>query len=299
MRHLITGFFALAMLAPLESVMAKDLSIYISADMEGTVGVVTADQLSPEGFEYARFRGFMTDEVNAAIEAATAAGATRIVVSDSHGNGENLLIEKLPRNVLVVRAWPRPLGMMQGIEEGKFDGAIFLGYHTATTNMKGVRAHTWSSALLTAAKLNGQPVSEAAVNAVIAGHFGVPVIMISGDSEVIKETRDLLGDVEGAAVKWPYGFHSALTMTPEAANNAIREKVTAAMKRIKSFKPHKVEGPMVLELSFKNYAAVEFLSYLPIVDRIDSHTIRYKADNIIDISKFVDFVLHYSPDLKP
>ena len=82
----------------------RKLKIYISADMEGVVGVVTNEQLGPQGFEYARFREFMTQEVNAAIEAAFEAGATEIVVSDSHGNGQNLLIEKLPKNILLVRS---------------------------------------------------------------------------------------------------------------------------------------------------------------------------------------------------
>lgn len=108
------------------------LKLYISADMEGVVGVVTGDQLGPSGFEYQRFREFMTQEVNTAIEAAFEAGATEIVVSDSHGNGENLLLERLPANVVVVRSWPRPLSMMEGID-ASFDGAIFLGYHTSTT----------------------------------------------------------------------------------------------------------------------------------------------------------------------
>ena len=192
--------------------------------MEGVVGVVTADQLGPQGFEYERFRNFMTQEVNAAIEAAFEAGATEIVVSDSHGNGENLLIEKLPKNVLLVRSWPRPLMMMQGIDE-TFAGAIFIGYHTGTTNPEGVRAHTISSARLADVRLKGASFSEAGLNAAIAGHFNVPVIMVSGDDGVVKETTALLADVEGAVVKWASGFHSAKTMMPEAAYKLIREKV--------------------------------------------------------------------------
>src|SRR6185295_6449036 len=111
----------------------RKLRIYISADMEGVVGAVTGDQLGPQGFEYERFREFMTEEVRTATQAAFEAGATEIIISDSHGNGENLLIEKLPKNVTIVRSWPRPLMMMQGIDE-TFDGAIFLGYHTSTNN---------------------------------------------------------------------------------------------------------------------------------------------------------------------
>ena len=203
----------------------RPLKIYISADMEGVVGVVTNEQLGPQGFEYARFREFMTQEVNAAIEGALAGGATQIIVSDSHGNGQNLLIEKLHKDVTLVRAWPRPLMMMQGIDE-TFAGAMFIGYHTGTTNPQGVRAHTMSSARLADVQLKGISVSEAGINAAIAGHFNVPVIMISGDDAVVKETQTLLGDVEGAVVKWASGFHSARTIMPEVSYQIIRDKVT-------------------------------------------------------------------------
>lgn len=276
----------------------KKMNIYISADMEGVVGVVTADQLSPGGFEYERFRGFMTDEVNTAIDAAFAAGATEIVVSDSHGNGENLLIEKLPKNITLVRSWPRPLMMMQGIDE-TFAGAIFIGYHSGTTNPTGVRAHTMSSAILADVKLNGISMPEAGVNAAIAGHFGVPIIMISGDDAAVKEAGELLGDIEGAVIKWNYGFHSARTMMPAAANDLIREKVTKAIGRIKDFKPYKVATPIKLDIRFKNYRPAEVLSYLSIVERTDAHSIRFIGKDMIETSKFMEFITNYEPGLTP
>jgi D-amino peptidase len=276
----------------------KRLKIYISADMEGVVGVVTAEQLGPQGFEYQRFREFMTHEVNAAIEAAFAAGATEIVVSDSHGNGQNLLIEKLPKNILLVRAWPRPLMMMQGIDE-TFAGAIFLGYHSGTTNQQGVRAHTISSARLADVRLNNISVPEAGINAAIAGHFNVPVIMISGDDITVKETAALLGDVEGAVVKLASGFHSAKTLMPEAAYQLIREKVQKAIGRIKDFKPYKLATPIKLDVRFKNYRPSEVLSYLSIVERTDAHSIRFTGKDIIEVSKFLEFIITYEPSLEP
>lgn len=280
-------------------VMAQEkLKIYISADMEGVVGVVTGEQLGPSGFEYERFREFMTREVNAAIEAAVEAGATEILVSDSHGNGQNLLIEKLPKNITLVRSWPRPLMMMQGIDE-TFDGVIFLGYHTSTTNKEGVRAHTMSSANLADIRLNGISVPEAGLNAAIAGHFGVPVMMISGDDAIVKEATQLLGDIEGAVVKWASGFHSAKTLMPEAAYNLIKEKVKTAIARIDDFKPYKLKTPVQLEVQFKNYRPSEVLSYLSNVERIDSHSIRFTGKDMIEVSKFLEFVLTYRVDLAP
>src|SRR4030095_9992117 len=115
MRTLRT-LLAAAVLGLAATADATPLKVYISADMEGVAGVVTPDQLGPPGFEYKRFRGFMTNEVLAAIEGARAAGATEFLVSDSHGNGENLLIERFPKDVQIVRSGPRPLSMMQGID---------------------------------------------------------------------------------------------------------------------------------------------------------------------------------------
>src|SRR5687768_12647151 len=276
----------------------RKMKIYISADMEGVVGVVTSEQLGPQGFEYTRFREFMTQEVNAAIEGAVEAGATEIVVSDSHGNGQNLLIEKLPKNILLVRSWPRPLMMMQGIDE-TFAGVIFLGYHTGTTNPQGVRAHTISSARLADIRLKGVSVSEAGVNAAIAGHFNVPVIMVSGDDAVVKDTTALLGDVEGAIVKYASGFHSARTMTPQAASVVIREKAQRAVQRLREFKPYKLNAPIELNVTFKNYRPSEVLSYLSIVERTDAHTIKFVGKDIIEVSKLLTFINTYELNLEP
>src|SRR5262249_21296124 len=130
----------------------KGKKVFISVDMEGIAGVVTNEQLGPPGFEYDRFRTFMTNETLAAIDGARAAGATEFVVADSHGNGQNLLIEKFAKDTQIVRAWPRPLVMMQGID-ASFEAVLFVGYHSSTVNPEGVRAHTISSATFADLKL--------------------------------------------------------------------------------------------------------------------------------------------------
>ncbi|MFO0980389.1 MAG: M55 family metallopeptidase [Planctomycetota bacterium] len=277
---------------------ADQFKVYISADMEGVAGVVTEQQLGPDGFEYPRFREFMTNEVNAAIAAAQQAGATEILVSDSHGNGQNLLIENLPPAVQLVRSWPRPLMMMEGID-ATFDAVMFIGYHAATNSSSGVRAHTISSARLTDVRLNGTSVPEAGINAAIAGSFGVPVVLITGDDAAVREATTLLGDVEGAVVKWALGFHAARSLTPAAACELIRDRAARALARRRDFKPFKVPAPIELTLSFKNYRPVELLSYLPIVQRTDSHTVKVRSATMIEASKFIEFAMNYSPDLAP
>jgi D-amino peptidase len=294
---LLATLLALFLFADPASAQAKR-KVYISADMEGVVGTVTGDQLGPTGFEYERFRGFMTDEVLAAIEGARAAGATEFLVSDSHGNGENLLIERFPKDVQIVRSWPRPLAMMEGID-ASFDAVIFIGYHASTTNPAGVRAHTMSSANFADVRLNGVSMPEAGLNAAVAGHFNVPVVMISGDDVIVKEAQALLGPIAGAVVKWALGFHAARTMTPEAGRELIRETAKNAIGRIRDFKPFRVQVPVTLDLRFKNYRPSEVLAMLPIVERTDAHSIRYRAKDMLEATRFLEFVLQYEPGLSP
>jgi len=295
---ILLAIVAVFSIASSAAAQVRKMKIYISVDMEGVVGVVSADQLTPSGFEYQKFREFMTAETNAAIEGAVAAGATEIVLSDSHGNAENLLIEKLPKNVMLVRGFPRPLEMMQGIDS-TFDGVMFIGYHASTTNPEGVRAHTFSSARLADVRLNGLAVTEGAFNAAVAGHFNVPVIMVSGDDAAVKELTASVGDIEGAVVKWNAGFHSAKTMMPEAAYGLIREKAKTAVARIKDFKPYKIKTPIQLDVRFKNYLPSELLSYLSIVERVDSHTIRFIGKDMIETTRFIAFITNYEPGLEP
>jgi len=286
------------LLTPLALLAQRPVKVFISVDMEGIAGVVTADQLNPAGFEYERFRGFMTAELLAAIDGARAAGATAIVVADAHGNGENILIERLPDDVMIVRSWPRPLGMMQGIDSS-FAAAVFIGYHAATTTPAGVRAHTFSSATLASVSLNGTPIPEAVMGAAIAGYYGVPVVAISGDNIAVNEAQAMIGPMEGAIVKQAISFHSAMTMTPAAAQALIRQRVQAGVARRASLRPFTVTTPVQLDVTFKNYRPSEVLSYLSIVKRTGSHSIRFTGRDIIEVSKFLEFMGDYQADLAP
>jgi D-amino peptidase len=277
---------------------ARRLKVHISVDMEGIAGVVTGDQLGPSGFEYGRFREFMTKEALTAVTAAKEAGATEIIVADSHGNGENLLIEQFPPDVTIVRAWPRRLSMMAGIDE-TFDAAIFIGYHASTTNPTGVRAHTNSSATLTRVALNGVDMTEGAWNAAIAGHFGVPVVMVSGDDAAVAEVQKVVGPIEAAEVKKALGFHSARTMTPQAALGVIGEHVKKGLARRAELKPYKPAGPVTVDVSFKHYLPAEVLAYLPLFERTSAHSVRFRAKDIVEATAVMEFIGEYRPDLSP
>ncbi|HTQ59886.1 MAG TPA: M55 family metallopeptidase [Candidatus Solibacter sp.] len=285
-------------LAQVPTAVGKKLRVYISVDMEGVAGVVTADQLIPGGFEYERFRKFMTDETLAAVRATQEAGASDIVVSDSHGNGENLLIDEFPKEVRIVRSWPRHGGMMAGLDSS-FNAAIFIGYHASTTNPNGVRAHTFSSAHYTRVTLNGHAVTEGEYNAAYAGAKGVPVIFASGDDAAVAEIKSRLGNIETVETKSALSFHSAETLTPAASCEKIHDGVKAALVRLQDFKPYTVKTPVTLEITFKNYMPAEVLSYLRIVQRVDSHTIRFVGKDMDEVDDFEEFVSNYGADLAP
>lgn len=297
-RHTVSRIAVLLALIAGPLAAQRPMKVFISVDMEGIGGVVTSEQLGPTGFEYAKFREYMTADALAAIAGAREAGATEFVVADAHGNMQNLLIDRFPAGVTIVRGSPRPLMMMEGIDS-TFSAAIFIGYHSATTNAQGVRAHTISSATFSAVKLNGRPMAESGINATIAGYFGVPVVMVSGDEQAVGEVQAFSGNVEGAIVKRSISFHAAAVMTPEASQALIHAKAKAAIARLKDFKPAAATGPFQLELSYKSYTPAELMAYMPGVTRIDSHTIRFRAASILDISRFIEFAISYRSDLTP
>ena len=297
MRSIATFVIVLALsLLPLGA--QNRLRVLISVDMEGVAGAVTGDQLGPTGFEYGRFRDFMTREALAAVTAAKAAGATDVIVTDAHGNGENLLIEQFPPDVRVIRSWPRQLGMVAGVDQ-EVDAVMFIGYHASTNNAKGVRAHTFSSATLTRVALNGSVVSEGSWAAAVAGHFNAPVVMMSGDDAAIAEVRSAVGNIEAAETKRTLGFHSAMTLTPQASYDLIAARVKAALARRAEFKPYKVATPVTVDVSFKHYTAAETLAFLPMFERTDAHSIRFRAKDMVEAEAIRTFITTYRPDMTP
>lgn len=267
----------------------KKLKVYISVDMEGIGGVVSGDQTSPEGWEYQQARKWMTGEANAAIQAAFDAGASEVLVSDSHGNAESLLLDELDNRARLIRGWPRKLLMMEGID-ASFDGVIFIGYHASEGMRHATLAHTMSSRRVFDIKLNGQKVPEAGFNAAVAGHFGVPVMLISGDQTVIAETRALVGNLEGAEVKTGIS-PVAKMMHPEKAQGLIREKTRTALGRLRDFKPWRLSAPITMELIFKDERDAELAGYLPGARMLDGRTVQFTGKDMVELSGILAVLL--------
>ncbi|MGE5244746.1 MAG: M55 family metallopeptidase [Betaproteobacteria bacterium] len=286
-RLLIAALVAVPLLVAAQTTPPR--KIFISVDMEGVTGVVQPAQLGPDGFEYQRAREWMTGEVNAAIQGVRDAGPAEIVVADSHGNGQSLLIDKLPEDVRIVRGFPRPLEMMQGIDDS-FAAALFVGYHASEWTAGAVRGHTISSARLLGVRLNGMEVSEGIYNAAIAGHFGVPVAFISGDRLAVTQLQHVVSGAEGAIVKEPYGYHSALTVTPARGQAMIHEGVRRAMAKLGTLQPYRIRTPIDLQVGFKLTIDAERASYVPGLERADAHTVRGTFPDMLQITKLMQVI---------
>jgi D-amino peptidase len=251
--------------------------IFISADIEGIAHVVSG-AFEPGQPEYERARILMTKEVNAAIEGALSAGAKTIVVADSHGNGLNLIPEELDRSALLVRSFPRPLDMMEGID-GTFDGVFLIGYHAKEGSAPANISHTMYGNV-EAIKVNGTAVSEALFNAGIAGDFGVPVVMVSGDRLLIEEAKRAFGSIETVISKEALGYLSAKSGHPDVIRREIKEKSRKAVERINEFKPYKFKPPVRLEVTFKNTYEAEVVGYLPCFTRPSAKTVSVEVPDM-------------------
>ncbi len=230
------------------------MKILIAVDMEGITGVTTWEQVNPSHAEYARFRKLMTQDVNAAVRGAFDAGADEVIVADGHWNSSNILIEELDPRAKLNSGSPSPFSMMQGIDE-TIDGVIFIGYHARNGSPNAILDHTWSSKTVANVWLNDSLVGEYGLNAAVAGHFGVPVIMISGDQTACAQATELLGDVETAVVKQATGRFAGECLTPEATQELI---CLAAERAVQRLAEGDAPDPFVLDTPIS--VTVEFFS---------------------------------------
>jgi len=260
----------------------EGLKIFISVDMEGISGVVNWEDVSRDGKDYNLFRTIMTEETNAAIEGAIAGGAGEIIVRDSHGSARNILPDKLDKRAKLLRDWSGGFkGMMEGIDES-FDAVIFIGYHAKAGTADATLDHTMSSSKINDMSVNNVSLPEAGINALIAGHYNVPVAFVAGDLGICKQVKKLFGEVATIATKEGIG-NAALCLHPEVAHNKIREGVKVSLQNLGKYKPYKLSPPYTMVLRLFKEEWVNAGSYFPGVKRTGDWELSYKSDNIIDI----------------
>lgn len=250
------------------------MRVYISVDMEGVAGVVHEDQTNPRdprcAAEYARCRKLMTAEANAAIEGALDAGAKHILVNDSHWDMRNLLAEELHEAADLLSGGPKQRSMVEGIDGG-FDAALFIGYHARAGTQHAVLDHTYADRIHDV-RLNGRPVGELGLNAALAGCYGVPVALVSGDSALAAEAKDLLGaDVTAVIVKEAVSRHAAKSLAPAAARQRIKQETAKALRR--RAQPFVIPPPITLEVDFQFTVQADMAVVCPGATRTGGRTV--------------------------
>lgn len=259
------------------------MKVLIAADMEGISGVTRWEETDSNHSEYARFRKIMTDEINAAIAGAADAGANEFVVADGHGDGTNILIDELDQRARLNYGGNSPLSMVQGVDKATA-GVLFIGYHARSGSQNAVLAHTWSSGRIANLWLNDVLVGEYGLNAAMAGHFGVPVLMISGDQTACAQAVELLGKLETVVVKQASGYFSAECLSPQVTIPKIRESAKRAVLRLKdgtSPKPFIVKTPVRVTVEFRQPEAADRAVRLPGAKRLDGLKIEFTLPDML------------------
>lgn len=256
------------------------MNVLISADMEGISGVVSRNHTLAEHEEYGRFRELMTGDVNAAIDGALDAGAKHIVVNDSHASMTNILIDKLNPSAELITGTPKPNAMMEGINS-EVDAAVFVGYHASSGTRTAVLAHTWSGSVFDV-RLNGQSVGEVGLNGALAGAYGVPVVLVTGDQAVAAEAQALFGQVETVVVKMATGYYSALCVHPDVARERIRAAAHHALISGRA-SPFVLESPIVLHVTFQHAFHADKAQPTPGAQRLDGRTLEWVGDDMQDV----------------
>lgn len=261
------------------------MKVFVSVDMEGATGIVHNDQLLAGGYDYARGRELLTGDVASAVGAALAMDEVHhVLVCDGHGSMRNLLIDKLPENceVVVGPASSKTLCQSEGLDRS-FACAMYVGYHARAGSRDAVLPHTWIGSLLHEVRVNGRVFGETAINAAIAGEFGVPVIFVAGDEAVCREAKaDLGDDLVTVSVKRATGPKAAICRTPAATAKDIRLGVLEAIQNWKSRKPFVVAGPVELVLAFHQTAQADRAGKRPSVERTAEREVTIRRATYLD-----------------
>lgn len=252
------------------------MKIYISADMEGVCGVVHSEQTDATHAEYQRFRKLMTAEVNAAVEGAFAGGATQVLVNDSHGGMRNILIEELHPEATLLSGATKSFSMMAGMDRS-FDAVIFLGYHARAGTSFATLDHTWNGpTVVQNVWLNGVEVGETGLNAALAGYFGVPVVLVTGDQTVCAQARELLGNaVETVVVKEAVGRAAAKNLHPTKAQELIRAAAERAVRNCRTRTPFTFQSPITLRLALARSSQADRCLWMPGVKRVAPRIVEF------------------------
>lgn len=242
------------------------MKLLISVDMEGISGIVHSTETNPERYDYQRGRELMTADANAVIAGVLDADPTAdVLVADAHGTFRNLLPEQPDRRARLVRGKPRSLNMLAGLDE-ETDAALFVGYHVRAGEGPGVLAHTMNGEILDV-RVAGRSLGEIGLNAAMAGHLGVPVVLLSGDDAACAELNGLVPAAVTVPVKEALGMAAAVTLHPEEARDRLRRAAADAVSRRAEIPPLALTGTLDVEVDLASPHTIDLATLVPGVSR--------------------------------
>lgn len=250
------------------------MKVFISVDLEGVGGYVKWDVADRE-----RERELITSEANAAIDGSFEGGATEVLVTEAHANMRNIIPEKLDPRAIFLSGTPKRLNHMAGID-GTFKVAMFVGYHSKAGTKDGVMAHTYTADIFSL-RFNNIEVGEIGTDAAIAGYFGVPVILVSGDRAACDEARELLGDIETVVVKEGISRYAARCVPAAEARRLIRDGAKRALERPEFISPFTFKHPVRCEILFTDPSYADALGNMPLAERLDGRTVAFTAEDFV------------------
>jgi len=259
------------------------MKVIVISDMEGISGIARGEQCHGGSPMYEEGRKLYTEEMNAAVAGAKAAGAKEIVLMDHHGAGgdwsfNSLIPEDLDPDCeyVVQEQWTEYTGFL---EEG-VDACLLVGMHAMAGAADGVMNHTVSGPDYQNLWFNGTKVGETGINAALCGTWGCPVVLVTGDDAACREGKALLGDgLTTVQVKRGIGIRSARMLPPKRARDLVRAGAEQALSNRKAVKPYDPGKPCEIKVEFKWTGPVAELEDRPGVEAVDSRTIVSRGDD--------------------
>lgn len=260
------------------------MKILISVDIEGISGIANTNEVWG--------REVITEDTNCAVEGALAGGADEIVVMDSHGmHKDNILWDKLHPKASLIRGGPNmPLYFLEGLDE-RTDGVFLVGWHDKPGG-RGLLSHCFFQHPYF--RINGERVGEGQIAACLAGAYGAPIALVTGDDVVCADLDAFLGDVETAVVKRAIDFNSAECLSRDEAHARIRSAAERATRRLADFQPYCPKTPTVLDIEFATYQHANLVSRIPGLTRHGDLVLRYESDDfkaVFDMIVLVRFMM--------
>lgn len=288
-KALITGILLIAVMTVMSLAQVrttassqKPLKVFVSVDMEGIWGVVHGNQCSADSPEYQLARKWMVEDVNAVVKGLFEAGATEVVVNDSHGSMRNIIASDLDPRAQLISGSPKPLSMMEGIDS-TFQACVFVGYHARAGSAPAILDHTISGAAIFAIKINGIEMPELGINAAIAGYYQVPVVLLTGDTVTCRQAQELLGkDLIVVPVKEAVNRFAARNFAREKVLNDLREGAKKALSSVGIIKPYVLQPPYQFEIDFHHSNQAELGLLIPGVRRPSPRTLVFNTQDYLE-----------------